>query len=320
MGSPLGLEQTASEGIVSAVRDLPDGTKLLQVTAAVSPGSSGGPVLNARGEAVGIACFLLTEGQSLNFAVPINEIKPGLRRRGKVTGLAEAGMPEFLNSAEGLYLLGLYLLPEDENAPGAKEKYEAALEAFRLAVEKRKDYAEAHFFFGYCLGKLGRHQEAVEEDREAIRLKPDDAGAHCNLGWAYGNLGRWQEAVEECKQAIRLKPDLADAHYDLGWAYSNLERWAEAVEEWKEAIRLKPDDAEAHSNLGAAFGNLGRYQEEVKEYKEAIRLKPDLAVAHSNLGATYLFLGDRSRALDEYSILKDLAPDLAAKLFELLYP
>jgi S1-C subfamily serine protease len=78
LGAPLGLEQTASEGIVSAVRERRDGTKLLQITAPISPGSSGGPLLNAQGEVVGITSFLLTEGQSLNFAVAINAVKPSL--------------------------------------------------------------------------------------------------------------------------------------------------------------------------------------------------------------------------------------------------
>jgi hypothetical protein len=70
IGSPLGLTHTVSEGIVSAVR-LEQGRQLIQFTAPISPGSSGGPVLDANGHVVGIATSTLTEGQQLNFAVPV---------------------------------------------------------------------------------------------------------------------------------------------------------------------------------------------------------------------------------------------------------
>jgi hypothetical protein len=70
IGSPLGLSQTVSEGIVSAVR-LVDGKQWIQLTAPISPGSSGGAVLDRSGRVVGIAAAQLPSGQQLNFAVPI---------------------------------------------------------------------------------------------------------------------------------------------------------------------------------------------------------------------------------------------------------
>lgn len=70
IGSPLGLSQTVSEGIVSAHRDL-DGHQLVQISAPISPGSSGGPVLNEYGRVFAIATAQLRGGQQLNFAVPV---------------------------------------------------------------------------------------------------------------------------------------------------------------------------------------------------------------------------------------------------------
>lgn len=72
IGSPLGLENTVSTGIVSGRRSEPEGFQLLQITAPTSQGSSGGPVISRSGEVVGIAVSQLREGQNLNFAVPIN--------------------------------------------------------------------------------------------------------------------------------------------------------------------------------------------------------------------------------------------------------
>lgn len=73
-GSPLGLENTVSDGIVSAIRDIPEYGKIIQITAPVSPGSSGSPVLNMKGEVIGIATFQMIEGQNLNFAIPSERI------------------------------------------------------------------------------------------------------------------------------------------------------------------------------------------------------------------------------------------------------
>lgn len=68
IGSPLGLEQTVSDGIVSGLR-IYEGVPIIQMTAPISPGSSGGPVFNMRGTLIGIATFQSTEGQNLNFAI-----------------------------------------------------------------------------------------------------------------------------------------------------------------------------------------------------------------------------------------------------------
>jgi S1-C subfamily serine protease len=63
IGNPEGLEKTLSQGIVSGIRKQ-DGRSLLQITSPISHGSSGGPVLNAKGEVEGVAVATLTEGQT----------------------------------------------------------------------------------------------------------------------------------------------------------------------------------------------------------------------------------------------------------------
>jgi len=69
IGNPEGLEKTISQGIVSGIRKRED-RELLQITSPISHGSSGGPIINAKGEVVGVAVGMLEDGQNLNFAVP----------------------------------------------------------------------------------------------------------------------------------------------------------------------------------------------------------------------------------------------------------
>jgi hypothetical protein len=72
IGSPLGLENSVSTGVLSGRRQEPEGFELLQITAPASQGSSGGAVLTTNGKVVAIATSQLVMGQNLNFAVPIN--------------------------------------------------------------------------------------------------------------------------------------------------------------------------------------------------------------------------------------------------------
>ncbi len=346
IGTPLGLDKTVSDGIVSAVRDIPAFGKIIQLTAPISPGSSGSPVINMKGEVIGIATFFVVAGQNLNFAIPgerIAKLTPG---QGETLSEREEGRrKDRLASAEGLYATGLHFL--------WAEDYEKALPYFVESVKTRPDHAAGYFQVGYCLaklgqykeaivsyqhalrinpnevgahsnlcaayGKTGRYEEAIESCQRAIRLKPDFAEAHSNLGWSFQRMGRYQEAIHACKEAIRLKPDFAPAHYNLGNNYAALKKYSEAINAFKEAIRIKFDYAEGHLDLGAAYFQMGRIEEAIGSYKQAIRLKPTLAEARLNLGMSYLRLGDKGSAIEEYKILKELDKELANRLFNLIY-
>ena len=85
LGSPQGLELTATDGIVSApVRRSPSGRESLQVTAPIFGGSSGGPVLSEQGQVIGMARSFHRDAHSLTFATPINVVKPLLAAKGRV--------------------------------------------------------------------------------------------------------------------------------------------------------------------------------------------------------------------------------------------
>jgi hypothetical protein len=92
IGNPLGVEQlkaTITDGIVSGIRDFEEGYKVLQVTAPISPGNSGGPALDEKGDAVGIVVFRLKQGESLNFAVPINYARGLIENNGSLQPLTQ---------------------------------------------------------------------------------------------------------------------------------------------------------------------------------------------------------------------------------------
>lgn len=93
IGSPQGLENTVSDGIISAIRS-DNSVRYLQITAPISPGSSGSPVLNENGVVIGIATMQMREGQNLNFAVSAEYLQPLLNQH------LQASLDELRSSAQ----------------------------------------------------------------------------------------------------------------------------------------------------------------------------------------------------------------------------
>jgi tetratricopeptide (TPR) repeat protein len=344
IGTPFGLERTVSDGIISAVREIPAFGKIYQITAPISPGSSGSPVVNMKGEVIGIVTFQVIEGQNLNFAIPGERITKLKTEKGKTyTQWRIEQTKELSDSAKDFYDKGLVFVfagdcekallyferavKKDPRNAGAYfyiglcssklGRYTEAIDAYKLAIRIQPDADEAYCNLGATYGKLGRYTEAIDAFKQAVRFKPDDEVAHFNLGIVYGDLGRYTEAIDAYKLAIHFKPDYADAHLNLGNAYGDLGRYTEAIDAYKLAIRFKPDDAEAHNNLGIAYRDLGRYTEAIDAYKLAIRFKPDLAEPHNNLGMTYDRLGHYTEAIDAYKLAIHFRPDYADAHFGL---
>ncbi len=89
VGNPQGLEGTFSQGVVSSIREVGI-DQILQITAPISPGSSGGPVLNSKGAVIGVSVATFRGGQNLNFAIPSNYLKTLLEKAGPPKPLAQA--------------------------------------------------------------------------------------------------------------------------------------------------------------------------------------------------------------------------------------
>ena len=137
-GNPKGLEGTFSDGIISSKRG-GHAYGRLQMTAPISPGSSGGPVLNTRGEVIGVSFASLESGQNLNFAIPSNYIKTLVSLSNRVRPLSRVSSTV---SAETYFVRG-YMKYELGNYQGAIEAYSSAI---RLKpAENNRTYAAYSF-------------------------------------------------------------------------------------------------------------------------------------------------------------------------------
>jgi len=351
IGNPFGLEGSVTNGIVSAVRDIPGFGRIIQITAPISPGSSGSPVVNMKGQVIGVATLQITGGQSVNFAIPSERIAQLDRAASDNTqqSLGELVVATSRNKrakAVEYFRGGLTFLSRDD--------CQNALPYFQKATESDSGYTEAWAQAGFCNEKLGRHAEAIEASKKAVSIRPSPesyfniglanyylkqyheseqayrqaikldpynaADAYYALGLTYKEAGQYDDEIQAYKQALKLKPDYAAAYDRLGQRYVQLKKFSEAIEVFKQLALLKPGDATAQNNLGEAYEGLNKHDESVEAFRQAIRLKPDYGKAYFNLGKSLLAQGNRDAAIEQYVILQNLDQDWAERLAGLIYP
>ena len=249
VGNPRGMEGTFSNGIISSIRKLTDQT-LLQITAPISPGSSGGPLVNSKGEVVGVVVATLAEAQNRNFAVSSEYLHKMLAQLTKPQPLSGSAKPM-----------------EDQSPKISDQRWQELAKIFRQNAEAGNASAMFNLGVMYAKGEgvVQDHREAVQWYRKAAEA--GDAEAMFYLGVRYfegqGVVQDHREAVQWFRKAAEAGN--ASAMNNLGAMY----RMGEGVVQ---------DFAQSYVwfSLAAAFG----YQEAPKARDEAAkRLTPEVKLA-----------------------------------------
>jgi len=332
VGAPQGLELSLSDGIVAQLRGGPP--PLIQTTAAISPGSSGGGLFDGEGRLVGLTILSLEGGQSLNFAIPvewINEVKPGRKPategRSRTEWLKRATALEQMKDWQGLLdwcRKWTESEPEDADAWNSLgcaydilKRYNDAIEAFRQALRINPKDVYAWNSLGNAYFGLDRYDDAIKAYRQALRINPEYAIAWNSLGFAYNSLKRYNDAIEALRQALRIDPEFAFAWNSLGCAYNSLKRYNDAIKAYRQALRISPEFAFAWYNLGNAYNSLKRYNDAIKAYRQALRISPKDAAAWNSLGCAYNSLKRYNDAIKAYRQALRINPEYAEVWYNL---
>jgi len=230
IGNPLKLEGSVSDGIVSAVREVPNSYRIIQITAPISHGNSGSPVFNLKGQVLGVVTVKVTNGQNINLAIAAARVAE--LTAGKLQPLSELALKGKGDVAESLYRSGL-----DSLWLG---NYDNAVGYFENAANKNPRRAETWVQVGYCKVKQGKNVEAIRAYQQALQLKPTDPEIHNKLGDAYYYSGRLREAIDSYTEAARLRPDWAETFYNLAIAYSESGNPSMAAQQARILQRLDP--------------------------------------------------------------------------------
>ena len=217
IGNPLRLEGSVSDGIVSAVREVPNLGKIIQITAPVSHGNSGSPLFNLKGQVIGVVTIRVINGENINLAIEssrVNKLPANkfMMLAEMVTKTGEKDSAEAV--AASFYRSGL-----DSMWLG---NYDGALGYFENAVNKDPTRADAWIQVGYCKTKQGKTADAVRAYQQALQLRPHSAEVYNKLGDAHFYAGRFSEAIEAYKEAARLEPKSAEAYYNLALTYHEI--------------------------------------------------------------------------------------------------
>lgn len=249
VGSPLGLEQTVSEGIISGIREtsrsnitesgdvVEENIEVFQISAPISPGSSGSPVVNIKGEVIGVATFQYIKGQNLNFAIPAK------------------------------YLL--HLLSEGQGINMSLAEWTTS------NIKKMDNIGSKLLLNALDLQTHNRDDEAIRLFNKLLNMNYERYGyANCYLGWSYRKIKMHKEALEAFLKAIQFRPDSADAHYGLGLSYVALNRMDMAIPSLENATRLDTKNPQYRMFLGLAYAAIGKINDALNEYENLKILDP----------------------------------------------
>lgn len=335
VGAPRGLELSLSDGIVSQLRG--SSPPMIQTTAAISPGSSGGGLFDSTGRLVGITTLYLVEAQNLNFAMPVEWL--AVLKPGKKSASKQRSQIDWLTRAEALKekkdwpkLLASgkqWVKTEPDNALAwsfigeahqGLYQWDPSIDAYRQALRINPEHASAWESLGLAYHILKRYDDAIFASRQALRIKPELAKAWGNLGKTYAALKRHDDAIDASRQALRINPEVAEVWYDLGDAYDALKRYDDAIDAYRQSLRIDPESAYAWSKLGVIYAQLERYDDAITASRQALRINPADAAVLYLMGSSYHMTGNSFAALQTLKTLRALDPVWAENLFELIVP
>jgi S1-C subfamily serine protease len=263
IGSPFGLENTMSEGIVSGLRELKEfeerKNEFIQITASASPGSSGGAVLNSRGELIGMIRMGIDIGENLNFAIPVSDIL-------KVTeGVA--------TDKKTLEVLNFFYRGYNEFEIG---KFKEAVVDYTKYINQSPGEAKAFNYRGLAYLKLHEYKKAIKDFTRAIKLDSKFIPPYINRAEVYIKMEEYEKAAKDLGKLIKIDPKNVKAYYARGIAYSKDESYSKSIKDFTKVIELDPDNTEAYVNRGISRYNSKDYSGAMEDWYFAIKLDPGL--------------------------------------------
>lgn len=293
IGAPQGLELTLSEGLISSLRQY-EGAQYIQTSAAISPGSSGGGLFDDQGRLIGITSYYFSEGQNLNFALPVDWIVELPHRARQAAKLTDESRIEWVNRS--------FALTE-------KEDWAGLLAHSKQWVKRMPGDPVALFSLSIAYNHLGQYDQAINTLQEVVRIMPEGEWVWDALGIAYSGAKQYEQAVKAFQESLRIQPEHSKTWYNLGITYGELTKFHDAIQAYRESLRVDPEYADAWYNLGNIYFGQKKYDAAVNAYREVLRIEPRYAKAWYSLGNIYTTLGQNDQAIQAYQGTLNILPD-----------
>lgn len=284
VGNPRGLERTITEGLFTAHREIA-GQLLAQISAPISPGSSGGPIVDAQGYLVGVAVASRGDGQNLNFAVPLSVVRRFLTDAPAVSTVEEA-----LAEAKRLEDLSLTLQYSDDAASSYQQNERRILASLNQVISASTDLVQ--LARAYDLATLSRPEVQVLAARKMIAIeKRPSADAFARLAaalyWSTNEVDSPEilEAEKVGIRAVELGTPKQDDVVMLGHIQSQMKQYARAYATYQRAIVAPFRATSSIFHLLAKTADaLQRHEDADKWFREAVSLGTLSALEYADYG------------------------------------
>ncbi len=334
IGNPDGLESSVSTGIISSIRKIPDYGECYQITAPISPGSSGGALFNMKGELLGMTTFGQIDenrlNQNLNFAININNAKYLTHNLDLSVDKAykQIAYDNFIPVYMRFQLSGDY-----ENAikvcteqlkikPSNGIAYHFRATTYILLTEltlAESDFQKSLIYsssndirewdyigLGKIYRKSGQFEKAKDNYLKALEINNDNSLTYCNLAiLAYDWLGPDNELVEPSyMNALKLDPTSCSFGYKImGEKLIAKKEYDKAITFFSMAIETETEKSlsiNEYYNRATCFYQIKKYNDAVTDFKTCISMMPNDIQSYLWLGQTYYAQGKKLEACNSF--------------------
>ncbi len=294
IGSPLGYEYTISQGIVAGIRENEKVSftdpvtylnieksfeKVIQITAAISPGNSGGALFNKKGEVIGITTYTYTGYGNLNFAIAINSFVK-LRNSVNITDYEHSEEAK-KKIAESLFFSNLRLADNFKNE---------ALNNWYYV--KQKDTMKTIDTFVVKQDSIARMNFSKAESfyQKCLNMQPDSFGVYQNLMDLYvycESFTKAENLYTSIKEKFQSDSLLGLLSSTLANAYSTSKEYKKALQFYQKILAKDTNDTYSYYQMCDIYEKMGDYDNAVKGYNRLLKKDPGYTQAYVQLGRIY---------------------------------
>ena len=307
IGSPLGYEYTISQGIIAGIRDNEKVSftdpvtyspieknfeKVIQITAAISPGNSGGALFNRKGEVIGITTYTYSGYGNLNFAIAINSFVYFMNS----VDLANIDNNEEAKKKrqESLYLSNLRLAGNFKSEATYNWMYVKqkdtmkTLDTFIVKQDSiaRMNFNKAEAFYYKCID--------IAPDSFTVYREMMDLYVYCE------NFNKAEDLYDTIKTRFQSYSLLSLLSQSLANAYTTNKEYKKALEFYEKMSAKDTSDIYLRYQIGNIYEKMNKNSRAVKEYKKIIKRDPTYTQALIQIGAIYYNKYNDYRKAKEY--------------------
>jgi tetratricopeptide (TPR) repeat protein len=244
-------------------------------------GDSGGPVVNDRGELVGVEAGVTPpETHLLSTHIDVSEVRAFLAETPRGAGVV---------TADDFHERGKDYLDD--------AKWDLAITALNQAIKLNPKKAAYYRDRGLALGDKGNLIKALADYHEAVRLEPDNAEGYGNRAWIFNGLRMYKEAIADCDRALRLDDKDAFAWRERAYAWNAEGAYDKALADCDQALKLKPKEAATWVQRAHAGNGRREYDKALADCDQALKLDPKSSAALVERAEAWVGREDYDRAL-----------------------